>query len=164
MDRITIYDDKGDRLGWFDRDAAECIIVEDSYWDGRNHRGTVSGMQVNRAALHLTKGGRWVEHADHRPEYSGPDIWRFLTDDEVRAWLAKCGGEDAEQVLAERFPDTPDEVGPEVSKGGRPSIGPTINVAYPRDLLDRVEAAADKAGQSRAEWLREAARKALEEA
>ncbi|MGV0101047.1 hypothetical protein [Streptomyces californicus] len=39
---------------------------------------------------------------------------------------------------------------------GRPSIGPTINVAYPTELLNRVDALAARSDLSRAEWLRQA--------
>lgn len=45
----------------------------------------------------------------------------------------------------------------EPSKRGRPAIGPPINVAYPEDLLARIDAAAKDQGLARAEWLRRAA-------
>lgn len=164
MQRITIYDtdEFGDRvrLGHFDLDAAECVLEEDDTWDGNNMRGNVSRMQINRAHLYHTSGGRWVEHSDHRPEFNGPNIWRFLTDDEAREWMIKSGGSEAEEALAKYFPDTPDEVGPG-SQGGRPAIGPTINVAYPKDLLDQIDAAAKTAKVSRAEWLRRIAAAAV---
>lgn len=160
MDRITIYDtdEYGERstLGWFDLDAADLVEVEGQRWDGNNHRGALSGLQLSRAELYRTKGGRWVEHTDARNEFNGPNTWRFLTEDEARTWLMKCGADDAEDILASWFPDTPDEEGPK-PQGGRPAIGPTINVAYPRELLDKIEAAADKAGMSRAAWLRQIA-------
>lgn len=45
---------------------------------------------------------------------------------------------------------------------GRPSIGgPTFSVAFPRDLLDRVDAAAKEAGLTRAAWLRKIAEEAV---
>ena len=40
--------------------------------------------------------------------------------------------------------------------GGRPAIGPQIAIAFPPDLLARVDAAAKEAGTSRAEWIRRA--------
>lgn len=46
-------------------------------------------------------------------------------------------------------------------KPGRPAVGPTINVAYPRELLDKIEAAAKTAGMSRAAWLRKVAEDAV---
>ncbi|MFI8977486.1 hypothetical protein ACIGO9_31720 [Nocardia asteroides] len=40
---------------------------------------------------------------------------------------------------------------------GRPAVGATISVAYPADLLARVDAAAAAVGLTRAAWLRQAA-------
>ena len=45
--------------------------------------------------------------------------------------------------------------------GGRPAIGPQINVAIPPELLARVDAAARKAGISRSAWIRRAVEAAL---
>lgn len=165
MDRITIYDtdeDTGERYrtGHFDLDAATVALEENTCWDGNNHRGVISGMQINRAFLYRTAGGRWVEHADHRPEHNGPNVWRFLTDDQAREWMLKSGGEPAEEALAKYFPQVPEEEGP-APKGGRPAVGPTISVAYPRDLLAKIEAAAAAAGVSRAAWLRKIAEEAV---
>jgi hypothetical protein len=166
MNRITIYstqiNDEGgyDRLGWFDLDAAEHVLEESSRWNGQSMIGVISGMQVNRAQLYRTSSGRWVENQDSRPEFNGPNVWRFLTDDQARDWMVKSGGQEAEEALEKWFPDTPDEVGPD-PRGGRPAVGPTINVAYPRELLDKIEAAAKKAGLSRAAWLRKVAEDAV---
>lgn len=164
MQRITIYDtdayDGPVRLGWFDLDAATCVAKEDSRWDGNNMRGVISGLQINRAYLYRTSGGRWVEHCDASNEFNGPNRWRFLDEDEAREWLMRA--EEGEELLGRWFPETPDEVGPEPDKGGRPTVGPAISVAYPRDLLDRIDAAAQKAGQTRAQWLRKAATAMLE--
>lgn len=167
MQRITIYSEpdeygEAERLGYFDLDAATHVLEEGREWNGQNMIGVISGMQINRAQLYRTSGGRWVAHENHSPEFNGPDVWQFLTDDEAREWMIKSGSADAEEALKKWFPDTPDESGPVTdSKGGRPSIGPTINVAYPRELLDKIEAAADKAGMSRAAWLRKIAEEAV---
>lgn len=162
MNRITIYDTEAYpdpvRLGWFDLDAATHIAQEDRRWNGNNMIGVISGLQTTRAQLYRTSGGRWVEHQDATREFNGPDTWRFLDDDEARNWLMRA--EDSEALLAEWFPDTPDESGPG-PQGGRPAVGGQISVAYPRDLLDQIDKAADEAGQSRAEWLRTAAKEAL---
>lgn len=161
MTRITVYTKDGDaRLGWFDLDAAEVVQVEGTHWDGNNHTGILSGLRTETAALYRTKGGRWVENVDARRECDGRNEWRFLTDDQARAWILSCGADDAEINLAKWFPDTPDESGPG-AQGGRPAIGAPINVAYPKDLLQRIEAAAKADNISRAEWLRRAAEKAL---
>lgn len=45
--------------------------------------------------------------------------------------------------------------------GGRPAIGPQINVAIPPDTLARVDAAAAALGVSRSEWIRTAILAAL---
>lgn len=161
MTRITVYTSNGDtRLGWFDLDAAEVVQVEGTRWDGNNMRGILSGLQTETAALYRTKGGRWAENVDSRREFDGSDQWRFLTDEEARNWILSCGADDAEDNLAKWFPDTPDESGPSPAPG-RPAVGTPINVAYPKDLLDRIEAAAKAEGLTRAAWLRKAAEQAL---
>jgi hypothetical protein len=160
MDRITVYaeDDYGmpRKLGWFDLDAATHVAKENVRYVNGNPCGLVSGMQTNRAHLYRTKGGRWVEHRDARSE-GGLDDWTFLTDEQARDWLVKA---EVENALKEWFPETPDESVPE-PKGGRPPVGPTINVAYPRDLLDKIDAAAGTSGMSRAAWLRKIAADAV---
>ena len=45
--------------------------------------------------------------------------------------------------------------------GGRPAIGPQTTIAFPPDMLARVDAAAAGAGVSRAEWIRRAVVAAL---
>ncbi|MFD7093368.1 ribbon-helix-helix domain-containing protein [Streptomyces xanthophaeus] len=161
MQRIAIYstDDYSDdpvRLGWFDLDAATHVAQEDRKWDGNNMIGVISGLQTTRAQLYRTSGGRWVSHEDRTREFNGPDQWAFLDDEEARNWLMRAEG--GEELLEAWFPDTPEESGPE---GGRPAVGPQISVAYPKDLLERIDAAAKGEGKSRAAWLRQAAREAL---
>lgn len=41
--------------------------------------------------------------------------------------------------------------------GGRPPVGPRITVAYPAELLEQINEAAERNGISRATWLRQAA-------
>ena len=45
--------------------------------------------------------------------------------------------------------------------GGRPAIGPQINVAISPEVVARVDAAARAAGISRSEWIRRAIESAL---
>lgn len=166
MPRINFTDETG-KLCWFDDDAAQAVISEGRNWDGNNWRGACSGLQTSRAALYLTRGGRWIENRDARNEFNGINAYRYLTDDEARDWLVRAAdagrdSEEAAEALAKHFPDTPEEEGP--SAGGRPKIGPTINVAYPPDLLEKIDAAAEKAGMSRAAWLRRIAEEAVETA
>lgn len=165
MARISFTDPDTGSLSWFDPDAAHDAISEGRNWTGENWIGAVSGLQTSRAVLYLTRGGRWIENQDARSEFNGSDVYRFLTDDQAREWLIKAADarrdtEEAEAALKQHFPDTPQEVGPN-SKGGRPSVGPTINVAFPRDLLDKVEAAAKDSGMTRAAWLRKVAEEAV---
>lgn len=156
MNRITIFetDEYGDRhrVGHFDLDAAEHILEEDRRWDGQVMRGVISGMQINRAQLYRTAGGRWVENVDRTPEFNGPDIWRFLTDEQAREWMLKSGGQEAEEALTRWFPETPDESGPNL--GGRPVVGPKAEVRFDPDVLAKVDARAAAEGVKRAEMLR----------
>lgn len=163
MSRISFNDADG-QLRWFDDEATQTAVTEGTNWDGNNRRGAVSGLQTNRACLYLTRGGRWVEHSDASCEFNGPDIWRFLTDDEAQQWLIRAAdaGRDADQAaeaLAKFFPELPEETGPSV--GGRPKVGPPINVAFPSELLTRIDAAADRSALSRAAWLRQVAAAAV---
>lgn len=156
MTRINLRDDDG-RLCWFDDASTQVDVHEGRNWDGNNWRGACSSLQTSRACLMLTRGGRWVENCDARSEFSGANSYRFLTDEQAREWLIRAAdaqrdNEDAEEALAKYFPDTPEEQGP--SAGGRPAIGPTINVAYPTELIARIDAAAKRDGVTRAEWLR----------
>ncbi|MFD9004445.1 hypothetical protein ACFV0T_26390 [Streptomyces sp. NPDC059582] len=159
MNRITIYGDDLDgngeypRLGWFDLDSAQHILEEDTRWNGQNMIGVISGMQINRADLYRTSGGRWVEHQDHRPEFNGPNMWRFLTDEQAREWMLKSGGTEAEKALERWFPETPEEQGPNL--GGRPVVGPKLETRVDEAVLAKVDAAAKAAGTSRAAWLRD---------
>lgn len=163
MARISFPDEDG-ILRWFDPSAAQIAVTEGETWDGNNWRGHISGLQTSRATLYLTKGGRWVENRDARNEFNGSNTYRFLTDAEAQTWLIRAADaqrpdDDAEKALNKYFGEPEEESGP--NPGGRPTVGPTVNVAYPRELLDRIETAAKTAGVSRAEWLRQAAEKAL---
>lgn len=46
-------------------------------------------------------------------------------------------------------------------KGGRPGIGPAFSLRFQPDLLVKVDAAAEREGITRAEWVRRAALRAL---
>lgn len=170
MDRITIYDTdphtaQSSRVGWFDRDSVTLTLGEGFVLRSSNFVGQHSGIQrgYGYEELLLTSGGRWVRHVDARRYFDGGETWAFLTPDEAQAWIVGSGADEAEEILAKYFPDTPDEAGPPTAseKGGRPAVGPAVSVAYPRDLLARVDAAADQEGMTRAAWLRRAAERDL---
>lgn len=48
-----------------------------------------------------------------------------------------------------------------VNPGGRPPIGPAFSIRFDDELRGLVDGAADEVGQSRAEWLRQAAQEKL---
>jgi hypothetical protein len=163
MARISFTDTDG-TLRWFDPEAAQATVSEGTRWDGNVWRGVISDLQTAEAILYLTKGGRWIENRDATREYGGSDVYRYLTDTEARSWLvqaADAGREDpdAQATLDKHFGELEEESGP--SAGGRPKIGPPINVAYPTELLARIEAAAKRDGVNRADWLRQVATAAV---
>lgn len=170
MDRITIYATDPHtatkvRAGWFDRDSITLTIGEGLVLRDIDFYGKHSGIEQGYGdeELLLTSGGRWVRHVDARHYYDGGETWEFLTPDEARTWIIGSGADEAEKILAQYFPGTPDEEGPPPvsEKGGRPAVGPAVSVAYPRALLDRIDAAAAREELTRAAWLRRAAERDL---
>lgn len=146
--------------GWFDLDATTHDIEEGKEWDGNNMIGVISGLQFGQSRLYRTKGGRWVENVDATRQFNGADSWRFLTDDAAQKWLLRCEVKEAEDLLEEFFPETPEESGPG-PQGGRPAVGPPISVAFPVALLAKIDQAATAAGLTRAAWLRKTAEAAV---
>lgn len=153
MARVSFRDDDG-TLRWFDPAAAKDTITEGSSWDGNNHRGVVSGLQIGRAVLYLTSGGNWIENADStRDGNNGSDSYRYLTEDEVRDWLIRSAdadrdGRHAQDALDRYFGELPEENGP-----GRPETGGEVKVRL-GDLLPRVDEWATTQGVKRAEAVR----------
>ncbi|WP_333757978.1 hypothetical protein [Streptomyces sp. ISBFB 2968] len=157
MTRISFTDPDTGNLSWFDPQAARDAISEGRNWTGENWIGACSGLRTSQAVLYLTKGGRWIENQDATSEFNGADVYRFLTDEQARAWLIKAAdarrdSDEAEAALKQHFPDTPDEEGPNL--GGRPMVGPKVETRISPETLEKVEAAAKAAGMSRAAWLR----------
>lgn len=157
MSRISFTDPDTGSLSWFDPQAARDAISEGRNWNGENWIGAVSGLQTSRAVLYLTRGGRWIENHDARSEFNGSDVYRFLADDQAREWLVKAAdarrdAEEAEVALKRHFPDTPEEAGPNF--GGRPIVGPKVEVRLDPETLALVDARASKEGVKRAEMLR----------
>lgn len=62
----------------------------------------------------------------------------------------------SDEFILRFFGPVEDERGP-----GRPEIGPAFSVRFPPELLDAVDQAAQTTGRSRAQWLRDAAERAL---
>jgi hypothetical protein len=149
---IITYDElTGDRTleGHFDPSKCESFD-EETRWDGNNNVSVNTGSQWEHEKLYHTPGGRWV--LKHWSQWQGVETtYRFLDDDQAQQWLLIAEHDDA---VEKYFGEIPDERGP-----GRPAIvdGSTFSVKFPGDLLRRVDAAAETADVSRAEWLRRAA-------
>ncbi|MCX4750883.1 hypothetical protein OG455_41115 [Kitasatospora sp. NBC_01287] len=152
MARITVQQPDGS-LGWFNPNVTTAEIPEGKRWDGNNHRGVKSGLQIGYSELIRTKQGRWVQHTDARSEFNGPETWEFLADDEARHWLMTADSEEAEEALLKYFGEPDEEAGPNL--GGRPEVGKAFSIKFPDDLRERVDTA--RGSTSRAEWLRVAA-------
>lgn len=99
MSRINVYTydeytDQKTLAGWYDdASLAECV-KEEKYWDGNNHRGIMSGLQIGGEWLMRTSGGRWVIERDARNEFNGPLTRDFVTDDTAREWLIRNGDDE----------------------------------------------------------------------
>lgn len=154
-DRAYGVEDKN--VGWFYPESAT-RYAEDTRWDGNNNVSVNPVGPFGHQALYRTAGGRWVLNT--WSQYQGvAERYEFVTDERARQWLILNNEDDA---IVQWFGPLEEESGP--SKGGRPAIGPEISVAYPRDLLDRIDAAAKETGVSRSEWIRRAAESALQAA
>lgn len=150
------YDSETHLAGWFNSDAAT-LYKEATRWDGNNHISVNTGSQWDHEALYRTKAGRWVLNTWSQWE-GREERYTFVDDAAAKDWLLR-NEEDA--AVEQWFGELEEESGP--SKGGRPKVGPEINIAYPEDLLKRIKAAADRSGLSRAAWLRQVAAAAVSE-
>jgi hypothetical protein len=125
--------------GHFDPASAEKFLnaADNEMWeDTRVH-----------AELYRTKGGRWVRCDWDQWQGSTPKYW-FVDDDAAKQWLLTEKHHDA---VEKYFGELEDEAGPNL--GGRPSIGPKVDVRIPQAILDRVDALRN--GRDRADVLRE---------
>lgn len=163
MNRINIYatgDEAYERegngrstlVGHFDRDACTESIEEGQRWDGNNHLGIISGLQLSREVLLRTKKGRWVLHHDGRNEFNGPEYHRFMTDDQARDWLLRADTAESQEAIEKYFGEIEEEVGPNI--GGRPAIGKKYEVRLDDETVARIDARAEQEGVSRPEMIR----------
>ena len=130
--------------GWFESTSAE-HWAEDTYWDGNNHRGKCSHLQIGHEALYRTAGGRWVLYHDGSSEFNGPEYYKFVTDDEARTWLLNT---DLDEIVEKYFGEMAEEAGP-----GRPEVGGAVHVRL-GELLPRVDEYSAGLGITRAEGVR----------
>ena len=139
-------------LGWYDDETTTAEVGEGKHWNGNNMIGNVSGLQIGYEEVIRTAKGRWVLHHDSRREFNGPEYREFITDREAQEWLMRADCEAAEKALEQWFGDAEEESGPDV--GGRPAIGPRVQVALPAEVLAQVDALAAKLDIKRADCLR----------
>lgn len=148
------YDSTTTLDGWFNDDAAT-VYKEQTRWDGNNNVSVNPVGPYGHQALYRTKSGKWVLNT--WSQWQGvEERYEFIDDDAARNWLI-LNEEDA--AVAQWFGELDEESGP--SKGGRPRVGEPISVAYPADLLTRIDASAERSGLSRAAWLRQIAAAAV---
>jgi hypothetical protein len=130
----VLVDSEGTPVGKFDREKAEEI------YDDLDTNG------AGRILLRTAGRGRYVvatvsQWANVPPVYT-------VDDGAVIDFCASCNI------------DLPDGAGQRLENldvGGRPEIGPAFSLRFQPELLAAVDAAAERDGISRAEWLRRAA-------
>jgi hypothetical protein len=147
MPRINVYaSDNGHQklIGWFDDDKTTVYLSNPSCCDSENAHTRDYGPHQN---LMRTANGRWVlnEFTYVRASEFGEDSYYFLSDDQVKNWLAT---NHYDKEYAEYFGEMPDEVGP-----GRPEIGGEVKVRLGA-LLPEVDEWAAANGVKRAEAIR----------
>ncbi|MFB7403428.1 hypothetical protein ACFCZR_24950 [Streptomyces rubiginosohelvolus] len=151
MERIYF----GNGRRWFDLDAAELVAAEGRRWDGNNMVGVISGLQTDIAGLYRTASGEWVENVNATREHNGPNHWGLLTPTEAKAWVIRSEAENTDAILERFFSKTPDEPADDLPGGVE------IPVKFAEDVLELIAIAAEKSGQSRAEWIRRTVAAAL---
>ena len=148
----TYFDIDG-QLCWADLTKAEAY-ADGKRWNGQSMVGINSHGEWIDETLYRTAGGRWLLNTDATRYHSGPDSYRYLTDDEARDWLMRTG--EHEEAVQRHFGEPEEERGP-----GRPAIGAQVKIAMDPAILAAVDAAAESAGLSRSEWVRRAVAAAL---
>lgn len=143
--RINVYDyapvewgEKPTRAGHFTEESAT-QYKENGVWDDT----------ATHQELYRTKGGRWVRCDWTQYQGSEAKYW-FIDDADAKEWLLKNDQDDA--VTRWLAWEVPDEEGPNL--GGRPGVGPKVEVRLPPEELAQVDAYAEQDGVKRAEELR----------
>lgn len=150
MARIKSTDETTGRTFWFESKNAR-RFAEDTRFDGNNHVSINTGSEWYHQTLYRTAGGKWLLLDWSNYEHIG-NTSRHLTDDEAYEWLVRNDHDDEE--IAGFFGSVEEEHVPDL--GGRPPVGPAVQVRIPADDLARLDAAARAVGVTRAEWIRRA--------
>jgi len=152
MNRINVYNyeydeytGKGKELvGWFDLDTAEAID-ETTRWDGHNLASVHCGDHTHQILYH-TKSGRWILHT--WSEWQGTEpTYEFLDDEAARKWLLINNSDD---IIEHHLGPIEPERGP----GGRPPIGPAINMRLAETTITALDTRAATEGTTRADLIR----------
>jgi len=152
MARINVYSyaedeyDETTLAGWFNPDSS-AKFDEGTEWDGNNHVSVNAVGQYGHQMLYRTKGGRWVLY--FWSQYQGvAEKHEFIDDNAAKDWLLRNNHDGA---IEQYFGKLDEESGPRL--GGRPSIGPKVEVRIPEEILTRVDAF--KGDRERADALRD---------
>jgi hypothetical protein len=152
MARTNVYSyaeteyDETTLAGWFNPSSAT-MYKEATEWDGNNHVSVNPVGQFGHQALFRTKGDRWVLNT--WSQWQGvEERFEFVDDATAKNWLIRNSEDDA---VTEHFGELEEESGPNL--GGRPTVGPKVEVRLDEETLRRVTEFA--AGRARADALRD---------
>lgn len=100
-------------------------------------------------------GRRWIAAAERIGRRYGVEVEAYA---DGRPWTHTVDDDEWERdqaIWQQAHDETP------ARRPGRPPVGAQINVSFPADVLARVDAAAERGGVSRSEWIRRACLAAL---
>jgi hypothetical protein len=150
--RINVYSygesefDETTLAGWFNPDSST-RYDEATRWDGNNSVSVNPVGRYGHQVLYRTKGGRWVLH--NWSQWQGAEErYEFVDDATAKDWLLRNEEDDA---VEQWFGELDEESGPNL--GGRPAVGPKVEVRLDEETLRRVTEFA--AGRARADALRD---------
>lgn len=153
MSRVNVYKyaenewDETALAGWFNPDSST-KYDEATRWDGNNHVSVNPVDRYGHQGLYRTKGGRWILNTWSQWQGS-EDRYEFIDDTTAKDWLLRNEEDDA---VTQHFGDLDEESGPNL--GGRPAVGPKVEVRLDEETLAKVEVRAQNEGVTRAEMLR----------
>ncbi|MFJ2774875.1 hypothetical protein [Streptomyces sp. NPDC087300] len=152
MNRINVYAypetewDEVTLAGWFNKDSA---TEYEEATTGINGTSVNPVGKFEHQSLYRTAKGRWVLCT--WSQYEGVDPRNEFADDATaKDWLIR-NEEDA--AVAQWFGELEEESGPNL--GGRPSVGPKVEVRLDAETLRRIRIEEFAAGRARADALRD---------